>query len=524
MYVVILPKNLSLMLRRVRTILAVACVFLVTLLFLDFTGVIHHWFGWLSSVQFIPAVLALNFAVVAVLVLLTLLLGRIYCSVVCPLGILQDVVSWLRGRRDKKARRRFAYKREVPWLRYTLLAAEIAALVAGVGAIASLLEPYSAFGRIATAILQPLYRIANNGLAAIAAHFDSYAFYSTEVWIKSVPTLIIAALTLAVVAVMAWRSGRLYCNTVCPVGSLLGLMSRFAFFKVRFDEDKCISCGACERHCKASCIDFKNRHVDYSRCVVCGDCLTQCKVDALNYCGPKSGKKATTGTSRVEDKPATERAAVDAGKRAFLVGGAIAAGAAVMAQPRKKLDGGLAAVTDATPTKRATPILPPGAVNARRFARTCTACQLCVSDCPTHVLVPSGNLLTLMQPTMDYSRGACRPECNRCSQVCPSDAIQPITISEKSAIKIGTAVWHRDKCVVLTQLTESGEPVNCGNCARHCPVHAIEMVPRKRDEKEVMVPVVNIERCIGCGMCESVCPARPFTAIHVEGLEEHRTV
>lgn len=505
------------MLRKIRLIVAVLSFSLIALLLLDFTGAIHQWFGWLASIQLVPAVLAANFVVIAVLALLTLTMGRIYCSVICPLGIMQDVISWLRGRRNKKARRRFAYRRELPWLRYSLLALEVVALVTGLGALAALIEPYSAFGRIAVSIFQPVYRLGNNALAAVAEHFSSYAFYSTEVWLKSLPTLIVAVVTLAVVAVMAWRSGRTYCNTVCPVGTLLGFLSRFAWLKVRFDEDKCIACGACERSCKASCIDFKRHHVDYSRCVVCGNCLEQCKVGALSYCRPTGvAAKAATGGDTSQS--------VNSGKRAFLIGGAMAAGAAVMSQPRKKVDGGLAVVADVEPTHRATPITPPGSLSAKHMARFCTACQLCVSECPTGVLRPSNDLFTLMQPTMDYSHGACRPECNRCSQVCPTDAIKPITVSEKSAIKIGTAVWHKDKCVVLTQLTEKGEPVACGNCARHCPVHAIEMVEGKRDDKEVMLPVVNEARCIGCGMCEAVCPARPFTAIHVEGATEHKSV
>ena len=133
------------------------------------------------------------------------------------------------------------------------------------------------------------------------------------------------------------------------------------------------------------------------------------------------------------------------------------------------------------------------------------------------MLRPSGNLMTLMQPEMSFERGYCRPECTKCGEVCPTGAIQPVERSEKSAIHIGHAVWIKKNCVVLT------DNVNCGNCARHCPTGAIQMIPiDPKDEKSLRIPAVNVERCIGCGACENLCPARPFSAIYVEGHEAHR--
>ena len=123
------------MLRKIRTILAIFFFVSVTLLFLDFTGTWHTWMGWMAKIQFLPALLALNAGVVAMLVVLTLLFGRIYCSVICPLGVMQDIVSWISGRRKKK-KFRFSYSPALKWLRYGMLGVLVIALVAGIGPIA----------------------------------------------------------------------------------------------------------------------------------------------------------------------------------------------------------------------------------------------------------------------------------------------------------------------------------------------------------------------------------------------------
>lgn len=493
-------------LHNIRVALAVVFFVLINVLLLDISGAAHRWLGWMAKVQFLPAVLALNFAVIVGLIVLTLIFGRIYCSVICPLGVMQDIISHVHGRVKKN---RFSYSPALTWLRVAMLVVLVVALVAGLGSLVALLAPYSAYGRIAGNLLQPIYIWCNNALAAVAEHYNSYAFYSREVWLKSVPTLVVAVLTLIIVGVLAWRGGRTYCNTICPVGTVLGYVSKFSWLKVHFDVEKCKNCGLCSKNCKASCIDYKSHTVDYTRCVTCGECLKHCKFDALHYSHPKALKPAT-----VADEPMANEA-----RRAFIVGGAVAAAHAALAQAGKKVDGGLAEIEDKKVPVRTTPLTPPGSVSAKNMAQHCTACQLCVSQCPNGVLRPSGNLLTLMQPTMSYERGYCRPECTRCSEVCPAGAIKPIDTAEKSATQIGHAVWVKKNCVVLT------DGVSCGNCARHCPSGAIMMVPSDPDDDlSPMVPAVDAAKCIGCGACEYVCPARPFSAIYVEGHEVHKTI
>ena len=320
------------MLRKIRIAAAALFFVLTTLLFLDFTGTLHAWFDWMAKIQFLPALLALNVGVVVFLVILTFLFGRIYCSVICPLGVMQDLVSWASGKR-KKYRNRFSYSPALTWLRRGMLVVFVALLLAGFG---SLLEPYSAYGRIASNLLAPVYAWGNNLLAYLAERMDSYAFYSVDVWMKGLPTFLIAIVTFVVLFILAWRSGRTYCNTICPVGTVLGALSRYSLFKPHFDTSKCNGCKLCARNCKASCIDPAAHKIDYSRCVACMDCLENCRQGAITYTLRCPKSSAASGSS----KPTT-----DAARRKFLGLAGVLAYSALRAQ-EKKVDGGLAVIVD----------------------------------------------------------------------------------------------------------------------------------------------------------------------------------
>lgn len=572
------------MLRKIRITLAAICFVAVTLLFLDFTGTLHLWFGWLAKIQFLPAVLGLNFVVIAILLVLTLLFGRIYCSVICPLGIFQDCVSNLSSRRKGK-KARFSYSKEIKWLRYGVLVLFVIALVAGLNALVALLAPYSAYGRMVQSLLAPVWQWGNNLLAWIAERQDSYAFVTKDVWLKSLPTLIVAAVTFVVVVVLAWRNGRTYCNTICPVGTTLSFFSRFAMFRPVIDKSKCKSCHACERKCKAACIDVDNHKIDYSRCVDCFDCIDSCRLGALKYrfawgrgvgsgsTGAKTPQNAPVGSKMTSDEskngqnrssaaptpvaepvvrqgsptaevtdngkgvstidatsPVAEPVeATDKGRRAFLVGGAAVIGGSLLSSipmraeeegiKDKKRDGGFAEVLPKKAPNRKTPITPFGSESVEKFYKHCTACQLCVTVCPNNVLRPSSRLEHLMQPEMSFEKGYCRPECVKCSEVCPAGAILKITPEEKTEWKVGTAGVDYDLCVV------NRDGVSCGNCAHHCPVGAIRMVRKNPDDEKIpRIPSVNEEKCIGCGACENLCPSRPISAITVNGYSVHHNV
>lgn len=500
------------MLRKIRILAATLTYLLLTLLFLDFTGTTHLWFGWIAKIQFVPALLALQAGILLALVLFTWLFGRIYCSVVCPLGIFQDGVSHLAGLR-KNNRKRFRYTPPRTALRLAMLALFATALVAGISIPVSLLDPYAAYGRIATTFLSPLYQLANNLLAWLAERANSYAFYNTEIHVKGWITLGIAALTLALIALLAWRNGRTYCNTLCPVGTILGMLSRYSLGKPLLDTTRCTGCKACERRCKANCINTATHRIDYSRCVTCFNCIQACQSGAMTYRLAPLPKKATQlPTAATGPTQNLTR------RNALSLLGLLTLGHTLKAQ-QLHVDGGLATILPKQPPTRKTPLVPPGARNAQHLKARCTACQLCISACPNHVLCPSDQAKTLMQPQMTFENGYCRPECTQCSHVCPTGAICPISAADKAALSIGHAIWIAASCVVNT------DEIQCNNCQRHCPTGAITLVERDPGFSDSLkIPAIDLEKCIGCGACENLCPARPLSAIYVEGNATHQAL
>ena len=529
------------MLKHIRRLLALVVFLGLNWLFLDFTGSAQHCVGWMAKLQLLPALLAFNWVVVIVLVAITVLMGRIYCSVICPLGIMQDIISWISGKLklDKNKRRfgRFAYENSkgLNILRYTLFGLFVVCLFAGFGTFVQLLAPYSSFGRIVTMLLQPLYEMGNNLLADRSEAAGNFDYYQVDVWMRSMPVFIIAAVTFVVIFIMAWIGGRFYCNRLCPVGTLLGILSAKRVVGIDIKADKCKSCRLCERACKSSAIFIPNRDqkqrglvpaVDSTRCVDCFNCIDTCQHGALSFSRvscpssdvqPVVAKETNDGSASNEANGPT--------RRAFLAATATVLGASLAKAQEKTTDGGLAAITGKKRPERKQPICPPGAISLKNMQTKCTGCQLCVSECPNDVLRPSNDLMHMMMPTSSYERGFCRPECTRCSDVCPAGAIVKFPGDEKerravkSSTKIGTAHWIAENCIVNT------DGVSCGLCSRRCPTSAIKMVLSDPDDrKSLRIPAVDEERCIGCGACENLCPSRPFSAIYVEGIDVQREI
>ena len=505
------------MLKKLRVALAVVFWVGITLLLLDFTGVLHHYLGWMAKIQFLPAVMALNVGVIVGLVLLTLLFGRVYCSVICPLGIFQDLISRI-GRGKKKPA--YKYKKEHPWLRYGVWILFVICFVAGVHVIVTLLAPYSAYGRMVQNLLQPIYLRGNNLLALLAERAGSYAFYEKEVWMRSVPTFIVAVVTLCVIVALSFKGGRTYCNEICPVGTTLSFFSRFAMFRPMIDESQCVRCHSCERKCKAQCIEItpERVHIDHSRCVDCFNCIETCPKGGLKYRFAWGKKDSSPSAQNDKKGTAQNDKKSDNGRRAFMTGTAVALGAAALKgvearaqEIAKKTDGGFAHVLPKQAPEREVPITPPGSRSVKDFYRHCTGCQLCVAECPNNVLRPSTDLEHLMQPQMSYEKGFCRPECTRCSELCPAGAIEKITREEKTQYHIGTAQVNPELCLMATGKSA------CGKCSQACPSGAIKLVAYGENR----IPAIAEEVCTGCGACEYLCPVRPISAITVNGKYQH---
>ncbi|MDR1342512.1 MAG: 4Fe-4S dicluster domain-containing protein [Prevotellaceae bacterium] len=494
------------MLKKARVAVSVALFSLITFYFVDFAGLLHGKMANLPArAQLIPAVLASAFAILVALAVLTLLFGRVYCSSVCPMGVYQDVAAWI-SKRVAKKKKRYKFGKAKNLLRAAVLAATLA-IFFKFPLVLAFVDPYSAYGRIAANVFRPVYMAGNNALAAIFTQFGSYTFYKTDVFVVSVFSFAVAALTMLAIGYLAWRHGRTYCNTICPVGTVLGFLSKFSVFKIRIDKSKCNSCGLCEVKCKAACISSKQKTVDSSRCVDCFSCLNACRRDALKFAPALMPKKTSTaGHSSAGDVGAVE-CSVDEGKRRFLIAGVATAAAAPVAMAGDKVG----SLTGSSRYVRQHPILPPGAVSVDNMLKHCTSCHLCISKCPSQALKPAFleyGLAGIMQPTMYFEKGFCNFDCTICSEACPNGAIKPLTKEEKHLNQGGYVVFHKELCVVPTDET------NCGACSEHCPTQAVTMVPYKDG---LTIPHINVEICIGCGGCEFICPVRPFRAIHIEG-------
>jgi ferredoxin-type protein NapF len=455
----------------------------------------------LTYFQFIPSLLhflqaplqAPVFGFLLILVL-TFFAGRVFCSFLCPLGVWQDIVIFLSGKTpDPQRKKKWVYKPAHHLIRFIILGITVFFFAAGSLTLIDLLDPFSLFGRFATHLLQPIYFFMNNGLVAILEKYDLYYLSFKKFPEISGPVYFLVAVSFLLVFLAAFRHGRLYCNALCPVGSVLGYCSRYARLKIIIDPQTCTGCGKCERRCKAHCLDANRHFVDQSRCVTCFDCLEVCPVNAVKY-----------GV----EKKVVEKENPNPGKRKMLIQTASAGGLLVLARFPGRL------ILQPLISKKNIPVTPPGSLSVDHFVRSCTGCHLCVNICYSRVLQPAFleyGLEGMLQPIMDFSKGKCAYDCNLCTQVCPTGAILPLTLAEKHRIQIGKVIFEKEKCIVYAKNRD------CGACAEVCPTHAVYTETRNN----VRYPVLKTESCTGCGACENVCPVRP-KAIWVEGHRVHQ--
>lgn len=233
----------------------------------------------LFKVQLLPAILALNVAAIASVVLVTLLFGRVYCSVVCPMGVFQDIVIWIR-RRVTKGRCPGAACRGLRWVSLGLTVVLVALGFVSLGA---LLDGYSLYGRIATQVFRPGYSLVHNLVAGLLADAGHPVLFREAVFVRGCCALAVAAVGLAGTVALAWWKGRLFCNALCPVGAALALLSKRPLVKLSIDAGACVGCGLCAKTCKCGAIDVKAKRIDNASCVRCCDCLGVCRKSAIGF-------------------------------------------------------------------------------------------------------------------------------------------------------------------------------------------------------------------------------------------------
>ena len=413
-----------------------------------------------------------------VILLITLLFGRFYCSVICPLGISQDIVAFIFRRKGKLLPKHLAFPRAI------CLGVVIGLLAIGWTIGFKLLDPYSNFGRV----------FASYGVGAI------------------LPFVIIIILSV-------WRK-RLFCNAICPVGTTLGIVSRIGLFKLSIS-GKCIKCGRCVKACNAGCIDLENHRIDNARCVRCLNCLGACAMGAIHFGRPAAVQQSATqeDAKPMDEQHESQPSMPDMAKRELLLSipvGLIGLGVSATTG-RHFLKALLDAKTSETSAEEDDEeavedkprfILPPGAGDVSRFASKCTACLLCVHNCPSKIIKPSPTGYGFV--TLNLEGSFCSYDCNRCSQICPTGAIQPVPLAEKQKLRIAQATINYKNCKVY----QDEEP--CGKCAEVCPTKAITLI------KKTGAPKLKKSLCIGCGACQAICPNKTITVspiVNQEGIE-----
>ena len=363
------------------------------------------------------------------ILVLTLLFGRIYCSILCPLGFYQEILTILFKPFYKK--RKF-YPMKHHKFAYFLAAVLFGTVCGGTAVLIRMIDPYS---------------IAGNAMSGAVFGLGFLLALTVLVFIKK----------------------RFFCTNICPVGALLGFVSRFSLLKIRIDTKKCKMCSLCAKSCPCGSIDFKNHVVNNESCVKCFKCLSRCDEGALYY-----------GLSKMQDVP------FDIKRREFLKS------AAVLLLFGVAMKGGMN-LSKIVAAKVKKVILPAGSKSMGDFANRCLNCNLCVQNCPRHIIKPATKEIPFVH--LDYGADSyCAYRCHKCSTVCPSGAIAHITLKQKQQTKIANAVLNEDICI------------RCGVCAYECPK---QIIIKKRGQ----FPIVRFDECIGCGKCATVCPVK---AIKIE--------
>jgi polyferredoxin/formate hydrogenlyase subunit 6/NADH:ubiquinone oxidoreductase subunit I len=450
------------------------------------------------------------------ILVLTILLGRIFCGFICPFGTIHHAVGTfkpaLKGSRMVQANLKTSDKK----IKYVILILLLVAAVCGLNA-AGLMDPIAfLFRSLALAVLPGLgagLRSIFEIMAASDFKILNLAGYGAEILVSPIfgynqpayQTAWFIGFIFLVILFLNRIRPRFWCRTLCPLGALLGIFSRISILKLEKYAQKCTACNLCLKHCQGAASPRPDQEWETAECLMCLNCFNVCPEDALAF-------RFVWSLERNRQP--------DIGRRALLGGLTVGISFPLFA----RLDGSI----DKDPDPRL--IRPPGSLPEKEFLELCQRCGLCMKACPTNVINPTlgeAGVAGFWTPRLIMTQGYCDYTCTLCGSVCPTGAIQEITVDEKikQPIKIGSAYIDRGRC-----LPWSGN-APCIVCQEVCPtspkaVYLKADVVATSDQKSLNVhlPFVDLKRCVGCGICENKCPVRGLPAIRTISAGESRSL
>jgi polyferredoxin len=450
------------------------------------------------------------------ILVLTILLGRIFCGFICPFGTIHHAVGTfkpaLKGSRMVQANLKTSDQK----IKYVILILLLVAAVCGLNA-AGLMDPIAfLFRSLALAVLPGLgagLRSIFEIMAASDFKILNLAGYGAEILVSPIfgynqpayQTAWFIGFIFLVILFLNRIRPRFWCRTLCPLGALLGIFSRISILKLEKYAQKCTACNLCLKHCQGAASPRPDQEWETAECLMCLNCFNVCPEDALAF-------RFVWSLERNRQP--------DIGRRALLGGLTVGISFPLFA----RLDGSI----DKDPDPRL--IRPPGSLPEKEFLELCQRCGLCMKACPTNVINPTlgeAGVAGFWTPRLIMTQGYCDYTCTLCGSVCPTGAIQEITVDEKikQPIKIGSAYIDRGRC-----LPWSGN-APCIVCQEVCPtspkaVYLKADVVATSDQKSLNVhlPFVDLKRCVGCGICENKCPVRGLPAIRTISAGESRSL
>lgn len=421
------------------------------------------------------------------MVIATLFLGRFFCGWICPLGTILDLYP--SGTRKAKTAPSSTGKLK-HWLLLTLLASSLFNLN-----LAGLLDPIAILLRGLTFAIYPLlglatretwvrlYELMGERRDTLAPAYALLRDYLLPFRQTMYPLAMLSALLLVAILALEYLQSRYWCRNLCPLGTLLGWLSRFRFYK-RIPASLCSDCGACNTFCPAvSC----EKIPPPEECFVCMECRTSCPHQRVSFC---------------PDIPSFRQKPFLPERR--LVLGGLATGLLLSIPTRFRY-----------PDQSSRLLRPPGVRDESEFLKSCVRCGECIKVCLKSALYPAtwqAGIEGIATPLLIPRLGYCEYNCTLCGQVCPTGAIPVLQVETKRRETIGKAVFDKNHCLPFARQTD------CIVCEEHCPIpdkairsHPREVIGPNGARREVREPFVVDEICTGCGICEYVCPldARP---------------